>query len=60
MYTYLIKQNDYTIGQSRGKNNAFKFIQKEVNRQGLFGYWQGDRYIVDGKPYFKIERGGNE
>lgn len=56
MYQYDIKENGHVVGSARGQSNAFKFIQKEIDRCGLLGYWQGLSYIVEGKPLFTIER----
>lgn len=58
MFTYTIKKNDFAIGQCVGRHKAFEFIQKEIDRCGLLGYWKEDEYIFDyGK--FKIERTDN-
>lgn len=59
MLTYDIKQNGFKIGIAYGRHKAFEFIQKEVERCGLLGYWKGDKYLCDNNQY-EIERGSNE
>lgn len=56
MYAYHIKKHGYTIGQANGQSNAFKFVQKEIDREGLQGYWKGQTYMIDSKPFFSFER----
>lgn len=57
MYTYHIKHNGYTIGQAVGKHKAFEYIQKEIERSGLLGYWREEKYLCDNKDVYSIERG---
>ena len=45
MYTYNILKDGFIIGTAKGQHKAFEFIQKEVDRQGLIGYWKGEKYI---------------
>lgn len=59
MYCYQIKENGEMIGVAIGKHKAFEFIQKEVDRSGLLGYWKGETYISPEKQ-FTIERAVNE
>ncbi len=61
MYTYNIIENGYKIGVAKGRENAFKYVQKQLGYEGLTGgFWWGDRYIVDGKPVYTIERASDE
>ncbi len=61
MYTYNIVENDHVIGVAKGRENAFKYIQKQIAYEGIVGgFWRGDRYIVDGKPVYTIERASDE
>lgn len=57
MYQYTIKENGFSIGSAIGKHRAFEFIQKEVDRKGLQGYWKDDNYLIEGKPVYTLERG---
>lgn len=39
MFTYQIKENGYTIGQTVGKKKAVEFIEKELSRLNAQGRW---------------------
>lgn len=60
MRTYNIMQNSFQIGVARGKSAAFSFIQKEVDRNGLKGYWAGNRYIGNDNTNYSMEVSNNE
>ncbi len=55
MLTYSILENGNKIGIARGKHAAFEFVQKEIDRQGLTGYWAGDRYISKENINYSME-----
>lgn len=50
MYSYLIKENGYTIGRTTGKYNAFKFIQTMLNQRQELGLWFGMKCVVRDEP----------
>ena len=60
MYTYNILENDHKIGVAKGRENAFKYIQKTAEYNGLRGYWHDDNYIINGQVTYRIERAENE
>lgn len=56
MFTYDILYYGNKIGIAKGKSNAFKYIQKQIAWDGLFGYWKGEQYIVDGNVVYTMEK----
>lgn len=59
MYTYKIMQDGFQLGVSKGKHNAFEFIQEKLKYSNQLGIWNGLKCETDTSIY-TIERADND